>query len=137
MHELDIIYSSPTDEGTSATFTFQPFQQVVVHQTLGSTSPFPIVAGILSRVGGIFAAIDGLFALIFGRTVMAVIMGEYSRTALHCLALSRQTKTHHCSSTRVTDVLTIWALRHVGARSLQAHDKEELSAVAGGHRGAI
>ncbi|KAF7983503.1 hypothetical protein HWV62_21830 [Athelia sp. TMB] len=75
----DIIYSSPADEGTSATFTFQPFQQVVAHQTLGSTSPFPIVAGMLSRVGGIFAAIDGLFALTFGRTVMAVIMG--SRTS--------------------------------------------------------
>ncbi|KAF7983504.1 hypothetical protein HWV62_21832 [Athelia sp. TMB] len=77
--DYDIIYSSPTnDEGTSATFTFRPFQRAVIHQTLGSTSAFPLIAGILASVGGIFTSINGLFALIFGRTVVAVILGSRS-----------------------------------------------------------
>lgn len=31
----------------------------------------------LSEIGGVYAFLDGLFALIFGRTMMAILFGEW------------------------------------------------------------
>ena len=68
-----------TDSTTAATFTFQPFQNVVVQQDLSAQSVFVLVVNILSSVGGIFAAIDGVYAIIFGRTILAIVTGEFLR----------------------------------------------------------
>ncbi|KAF7983506.1 hypothetical protein HWV62_21836 [Athelia sp. TMB] len=65
-----------TDSTTTATFTFRPFQNVIVQQDLSAQSVFVLVVNILSSIGGIFAAIDGVYAIIFGRTILAIITGS-------------------------------------------------------------
>ncbi|KAF7983512.1 hypothetical protein HWV62_21848 [Athelia sp. TMB] len=73
----EIVHSvATTDSSTTATFRFHPFQRVVVQQDLSQQTIFMLVIHIFSNIGGIFAFIELVYAIIFGRTVVAIVMGS-------------------------------------------------------------
>ncbi|KZP14821.1 hypothetical protein FIBSPDRAFT_1048594 [Athelia psychrophila] len=73
----DVITSMDSASGsnTSATFSFNNFCQAVIQRQLTLPSSFSATAHVFSTVGGIIASVDGIFALIFGRTIVAIIVG--------------------------------------------------------------
>ena len=76
-NSAEIIRSVATpDSSTTASFTYLPFQNVIVQQSLIAQTIFVVAGHILSSVGGIFAFVDGVYAIIFGRTILAIVTGK-------------------------------------------------------------
>lgn len=68
---------NPDSNVTSATFHFD-ISPYIVLQDFSGPSPWAMTAVVLSTIGGILGFVEAAYAVIFGRTIVAIIMGEYS-----------------------------------------------------------
>lgn len=74
---------------TVATFYFDDPVYITIKDFTGP-SAFAIAATVFSSIGGIFGFVEIVYATVFGRTIMAIIMGESS----HC-SCNADRQSHH------------------------------------------